>query len=120
MIFQKEKKSLIILVSLILLQLILISLQVPLGHEQNYFKKALDDYGFNTMSSSSQIMPILIGSIKDTMAFSKYLFENGIFVTGIRPPTVPAGKCRIRTTMMASHLKSDLERVVKIFRKYNI
>jgi len=95
-------------------------LRAKLWANIEYFKKALDDYGFNTMSSSSQIIPILIGSIEDTMAFSRYLFETGIFVTGIRPPTVPPGKCRIRTTMMANHSKSDLESVVKIFRKYNI
>lgn len=40
-LFQKEKKSLIILISLIFFQLVLISLQVPLGEEQNYIEKAI-------------------------------------------------------------------------------
>ena len=37
----KEKKSLIVLIALIFFQLILISLQVPLSQEENYFDKAI-------------------------------------------------------------------------------
>lgn len=40
-LFLKEKKSLIVLIALIFFQLVLISLQAPLGQEQNYFEKAI-------------------------------------------------------------------------------
>ncbi len=40
-LFLKEKKNLIILIALILVQFILISIQVPLGQKDNYFERAL-------------------------------------------------------------------------------
>lgn len=40
-LFLKEKKNLIILAALIFFQLILISIQAPLGHEKNYFERAI-------------------------------------------------------------------------------
>jgi len=40
-LFLKEKKNLIILISLILVQFILISIQVPLGQKDNYFERAV-------------------------------------------------------------------------------
>jgi 7-keto-8-aminopelargonate synthetase-like enzyme len=70
------------------------------------------------MSSSSQIVPILTGSAKDTMEFSQYLFDSGIFVTGIRPPTVPVGKCRLRTTIMANHSEEDLRHSLRMIQDY--
>ncbi len=43
------------------------------------------------------------------MAAADALFERGIFLQGIRPPTVPVGRCRLRATVMASHDPADLE-----------
>lgn len=40
-LFLKERKSLLVLLALIIFQLILISTQVPLGYGQNYFEKAV-------------------------------------------------------------------------------
>lgn len=40
-LFFKEKKSLIVLIALIFFQLVLVSLQAPLGQEQHYFEKAI-------------------------------------------------------------------------------
>ena len=39
--FLRKRKSLTVLIALILFQFILISIQIPLGHEQNYFEKAV-------------------------------------------------------------------------------
>jgi len=40
-LFLKERKSILVLTALIFFQLILISMQVPLGYGQNYFEKAV-------------------------------------------------------------------------------
>ena len=79
------------------------------------FTKGLTELGYDTMSSASQIVPILIGDAARTMSVSNYLFEHGVFVTGIRPPTVPPGKCRLRTTMMANHRGIDLKDALSVF-----
>lgn len=73
------------------------------------FSGMLSNAGFNTLDSPTQIIPVMVGEAEETMRFSRLLFEQGIFVQGIRPPTVPAGQCRLRCTVMATHTPSDLE-----------
>jgi 8-amino-7-oxononanoate synthase len=53
--------------------------------------------------SDTAIVPILVGTDGDTMAVSRALFDRGVFVHGIRPPTVPEGTGRLRLTLMATH-----------------
>ena len=73
------------------------------------FKQRLAGAGFDTMGSETQIIPIFVGPAAATMAFSAELLEQGLFVQGIRPPTVPPGSCRLRCTIMATHETADLE-----------
>lgn len=88
------------------------------------FSGILKKAGVNTLGSPTQIIPILIGGAAETMNFSKALLEEGIFVQGIRPPTVPAGSCRLRCTVMAVHTAEDLEfaadRIIKVGKKLGI
>ena len=81
------------------------------------FRSALRSSGFNTMGSESQIIPLFVGEAGPTMEFSRLLLAEGIFVQGIRPPTVPAGSCRLRCTVMATHTKEDLLRAAEVMTK---
>jgi glycine C-acetyltransferase/8-amino-7-oxononanoate synthase len=47
------------------------------------------------------------------MAITRRLLADGIFLQGIRPPTVPEGTCRLRATVMASHDPQDLARAAE-------
>ena len=53
--------------------------------------------------SETAIVPIVVGGDQDTMDVSQALFDRGVFVHGIRPPTVPEGTGRLRLTLMATH-----------------
>ena len=75
-------------------------------------QSALRDLGFDLMGSQSQIVPILIGDTERTMAISDRLFREGIYLSGIRPPTVPEGESRLRLTLMADHSKEDITRLI--------
>lgn len=55
------------------------------------------------VESPSAIMPLLTGGDRETMAVSAALYERGLFVHGIRPPSVPEGSGRLRLTLMATH-----------------
>ena len=66
------------------------------------FRKEMERRGRKVVSDTA-IVPILVGGDRDTMAVSKALFDRGIFVHGIRPPTVPEGTGRLRLTLMATH-----------------
>ncbi len=57
------------------------------------------------VTSSTAIVPVLVGGDEETMAVSKALFDRGVFVHGIRPPTVPEGTGRLRLTLMATHTR---------------
>jgi len=81
------------------------------------FKGRLTASGFQTMGSETQIVPIFVGPAQATMEFSRQLLEEGLFVQGIRPPTVPAGSCRLRCTIMATHEAGDLEQAAQSIAK---
>lgn len=81
------------------------------------FREGLKGLGFNTFNSETPIIPILTGEIKKTILFSERLFESGLYAVPIRPPTVPEGSCRIRTTVTAAHSESDIEFCLRVFEK---
>lgn len=62
-----------------------------------------------SVASPSAIVPIHVGGDTDTMAASKALFDRGVFLHGIRPPTVPEGTGRLRLTLMATHTREMIE-----------
>ncbi|BCS53776.1 8-amino-7-oxononanoate synthase [Geobacter sp. SVR] len=72
------------------------------------FRQLLAGHGFAVGDSSTQIIPIMCGDAQVTMRFSEELLHEGVFVQGIRPPTVPANSCRLRCTVMATHSREDL------------
>jgi len=83
--------------------------RVALLKNAEYLKNKLNALGFKTGNSRSQIIPIITGSIENTGKVSKILFENGIYAPAIRFPTVPEGSARIRISLTAGHMLSDIE-----------
>src|SRR3954465_4405887 len=87
-----------------------------------YWKKELGGLGFNiggqnTPQSETPITPIIIGDGRQTMEFSRELFKEGVFGTGIAFPTVPEGKARIRTIMTATHTRTQLDKALDVLGK---
>ena len=73
-----------------------------LWKNQEIFRQEMNARGRKIFSPSA-IVPLLIGGDQKTMAASSALYDRGLFVQGIRPPTVPEGKGRLRLTLMATH-----------------
>lgn len=88
-----------------------------LWRNAKHFKQKLGALGFNTGHSETPITPVIIGDEAKTMEFSKKLFENGVFVSGIVFPTVPKGTGRLRCMVTAGHTEEQLDRAVAIFEK---
>ena len=65
--------------------------------------------------SRSPIIPIIIGDEAAAVETSRRLYERGIFVPGIRFPTVPKGKSRLRVTVTARHESRDIARFLQEF-----
>jgi len=93
-------------------------------------KKALDNAAYFRESlsskldeldighSDSQIVPIIIGGIEDTIRISEYLYENGYLVSAIRPPTVPVNTSRLRFSFSSQHDKKDIDKLIKLLIRY--
>ena len=88
-----------------------------LWENTRHFKSGLASAGFNTGASETPITPIMVGEAKTAHAFSKALFENGLFATGIGFPTVPEGRARVRTIVTATHTKEMLDRALEILTR---
>jgi 8-amino-7-oxononanoate synthase len=73
--------------------------------------------GFDTASSETPIVPILVGDLKPTFIFWKRLFEEGIFINPVVPPAVPATSCLLRTSYMATHTEEHLDRIATSVKK---
>ena len=89
----------------------------------NMLSSGLHQIGYN-FSSSTHIIPIIIGKEKTALEFGKFLFKNGIFAQPIRYPTVPKNKARIRISVTALLSKSNIEKALGVFdlaaRKFEI
>lgn len=82
-----------------------------------YFKAEMENLGFDTGQSETPITPIMLGDAPLAFAFSKNLFEEGLFATALGFPTVPRGKARIRVMLSAMHSREDLDTALGIFKK---
>jgi 8-amino-7-oxononanoate synthase len=66
----------------------------------------------NRIPSASPIVCLGFDNVKSAMNASYSLKQGGIFAPAIRPPTVPTS--RVRLTVMATHSRAQLERLVEI------
>lgn len=74
-----------------------------------FLHRILEESGIPVLGRPSHILPILLRDPLRTMEVSARLLEAGVWVQGIRPPTVPEGTSRLRVTVMATHTREDLE-----------
>jgi glycine C-acetyltransferase len=79
--------------------------------------KGLKEAGFDTMGTQTPIIPVKIGGNQKVMEASRKLLEHGVFVQGIRPPTVPEGTARLRVTVTAAHTGEDLKIALSAFKE---
>jgi glycine C-acetyltransferase len=93
------------------------SLVERLWENTHFFKRGLEQLGFNTGHSETPITPVIVGEGALAMRFSTRLFEEGVFAQGIVYPTVPADKCRVRTIVTAIHTREELSKALGIFER---
>ncbi len=60
------------------------------------------------MPSVTAIQPLVIGENEAAMRLMAALWQQGLWVPAIRPPTVPDGTARLRISLSAAHMPADV------------
>lgn len=76
------------------------------------FRLGAEELGLQLMPSTTPIQPILIGDSAAAVLASAQLAEVGLWVTAIRPPTVPTNTARLRITFSAAHEEAHVDRLL--------
>jgi glycine C-acetyltransferase len=82
-----------------------------------YFRKAVQDFGFDTGNSQTPIIPIMTGESRKAKDLSNKLYDKGIFVTPIVYPIVAKDKARVRVQMNAELDQTDLDKAVEALKE---
>jgi len=90
-------------------------LRDKLESNTHYFRKGMQEVGFDVDDGDHPIVPVMLGDAKIAQEMSKKLLEKGIYAIGFFFPVVPKGKARIRTQISAAHTKDDLDKAIKAF-----
>jgi 8-amino-7-oxononanoate synthase len=72
----------------------------------------LRNEGFDTMDSASQIVPVMLGGNEDAVQAASHLQRAGLAVRAIRPPTVPAGRARLRLSLTIKIREQELQHLI--------
>lgn len=88
-----------------------------LWENANVMRQGMQSLGFDTGTSVTPILPLMLGEAPLAQEFSRRLFAEGVFAMAIGYPTVPMGKARIRVMNSAAHSRADLEEALAIFEK---
>ena len=79
------------------------------------FRDGALELGLSLMESSTPIQPVMLGGVETALAVSEMLYQQGLFVSAIRPPTVPEGSARLRITLSASHTEEQVDQLLTAF-----
>ncbi|MDD3562469.1 MAG: glycine C-acetyltransferase [Candidatus Cloacimonetes bacterium] len=95
-----------------------------LENNMKWWRKAMAEAGFILVEGDSPIVPIMFYDAKLAQAFSKDLYQEGVFAVGFFFPVVAQGQARIRTQLSAAHDLEHLQRAlaafIKIGKKHDI
>ncbi len=86
-----------------------------LWNNREYLFAELKGMGFQLTDTQSPILPVIVKTPEAALKMSQKLYEAGIYVPAIRPPTVPKYSSRLRLTVNSEHTKDQLQNVVSAF-----
>jgi len=76
------------------------------------FRKGANELGLEMMPSETPVQPLMLRSSEKAMQWSELLWEQGIYIPAIRPPTVPQDSARLRISFSADHDESHVIRLL--------
>jgi 8-amino-7-oxononanoate synthase len=88
-----------------------------LKQNTDFLRGQFTQMGLNIGSSTTHILPVILGSTHKTVTIAQKLLEKGYFCCAIRPPTVPAGTERLRISVQCAHTQQQLAELSKALLK---
>lgn len=85
-----------------------------LQEKADFLRKNLLQRGFDTGSSTTHIIPIILGTEERTLQMKEKLLQQNILVSAVRPPTVPPSKSRLRLALTTKHSAADIEKLLSV------
>ena len=73
------------------------------------FRQGAETLGWQLGASATPIQPLLVGESAAALQLAQRLRDSGVWVSAIRPPTVPVGTARLRITLSAAHREEDVD-----------
>jgi len=92
-------------------------LRARLWRNTHKMLKGYKTLGYDTGTSETPIIPVIIKDTMKTYEMCRLLFENGVFVNAVISPAVPQGRELLRTSYMATHTEEQLDKVLAAFEK---
>ena len=83
-----------------------------LGALADRLRAGLSEAGIDTLASTTQIVPAVVGEEADVLEAARRLEAERMLAVAIRPPTVPKGSSRLRFALSAAHSAEDIERLL--------
>jgi 8-amino-7-oxononanoate synthase len=78
------------------------------------FRAGAETLGYNTGTSATQIVPLIVGEAEAALDLSARLRASGFWATAIRPPTVPKGTARVRLAFSRALGETDIDRLLEV------
>ncbi len=88
-----------------------------LKQNADFLRRQFSQMGLNIGSSTTHILPVILGSTPKTVETAQKLLKKGFFCTAIRPPTVPAGTERLRISVQCEHTSQHLTGLCEALRQ---
>ncbi len=78
------------------------------------FLQGLKSAGFDTMLTTTAIVPVLCGTDERAFQLTRAAQHNDVFVLPVVSPAVPEGLARLRATITAAHEPQEIERAMDV------
>lgn len=85
-----------------------------LWDNQRYFVSRMAELDYTLVSTSTPIVPVLLGSNELAERFSRVLRAERIHVDAVKFPAVPANKARLRIQLNAGHSHAQIDHLVDV------
>lgn len=94
--------------------------RIQLQNNAAFLRNRFIEMGLDIGSSTTQIIPVILGDSANALKISQKLYATGYFISAIRPPTVPPGTARLRVSVQTEHSREQLKGLCKTIESFQI